>query len=106
MKGIRKCFGKNSGRSAAVAGPSSWMKRGSNGKKPNYYLAKNSADEHAILLNISKILSRAAGQRASGPFFQNHSFRANRDLQEEGERYMPRLTKRQQKHNQERINRA
>src|SRR5207244_5592945 len=27
-----------------MAGPSSWMKRGSNGKKPNYCLAKNSAN--------------------------------------------------------------
>src|SRR5207245_7293175 len=62
MKDIPKCFGKNSGQSAGMAGPSFWMKRGSKGKKPNYC--------HAVFLSISKNLSRATGQRASGPFFK------------------------------------
>src|SRR5438552_16689928 len=42
-KDIRKCSGKNNGRSIGMASPFFWMKRGSNGKKPNYCLAKNSA---------------------------------------------------------------
>src|SRR5205809_7111289 len=62
MKDIPKCFGKNSGQSAGMAGPSFWMKRSSKGKKPNYC--------HAVFLSISKNLSRATGQRASGPFFK------------------------------------
>src|SRR5438876_5302003 len=63
-KAIRKCFGRNSGRPAAMAGRSSWMKRGS------------------VFLRISKNFSGAAGQRASGPFFKNHSFQVNHAYKE------------------------
>src|SRR5438128_529268 len=59
-----------------------------------------------VYLSISKNVSRAAGQRASGPFFKNHSFRVNHAYKKKERRYMPRLTKLQRKHNQERINRA
>src|SRR5438034_582241 len=59
-----------------------------------------------VFLRISKNFRGAAGQRASGPFFQNHSFPRSPRLTRRRSAPMPKLTKLQRKHNQERTNRA
>src|SRR5205809_3405813 len=57
-----------------------------------------------VFLHISKNVSRGRWSTRQRPFFQKTIFL--RSLQEEGVHPMPRLTKLQRKHNQERINRA